>query len=99
LIDKWLAKGRVEGRVEGHLEGHLEGLNEGLNKGLNEGLVKGHAESEAKWHADRVERAGELRRRGFDDETIVVATGLSLNEVKHLKSSAQGKVSRKKSMV
>ncbi|MDR1053588.1 MAG: hypothetical protein LBL39_05380, partial [Planctomycetaceae bacterium] len=39
LIDKWLAKGRVEGRVEGHLEGHLEGLNEGLNKGLNEGLV------------------------------------------------------------
>ncbi|MDR1052747.1 MAG: hypothetical protein LBL39_01075 [Planctomycetaceae bacterium] len=74
-------------------------LTEGLNKGVIKGRAEERAENEAKWHADKVGRAVELRRRGFDDEMILVATGLSLNEVKKLKSSAKGKVSRKKSVV
>jgi predicted transposase YdaD len=70
---------------------------EWLAEGRAEGRTEERAARDKELHADRVSKANELKRRGLDDETIMIATGLSLSEVKQLKIPASGKISRKKS--
>jgi hypothetical protein len=52
--------------------------------GMAEAKEEGRAETEAKWQADRIAKARELKRRGVDYETIMIATDISIDEIKHL---------------
>jgi hypothetical protein len=63
---------------------------------IAEGREEERLKIEAKWYADKIERAGRLKLRGIDDKIIVEATGLPLREVKRLKPLARRNVSRKR---
>jgi hypothetical protein len=52
---------------------------------LDQLIAEKQTEMEAKWQAEKIERARELKHRGMDYETIMIATGLSPTEVKRLK--------------
>ena len=73
--------GLAEGRAEGLAEGRAKGLAEGRAKGLAEGCAKGRAEGMKDEKADTARR---LMAIGADINTISIATGLSVDEVKSL---------------
>ena len=56
-------------------EGRAEGMKEGRAEGMKEGMAKGSV-SEKK---DTIHR---LRANGFDDKTIAIATGMSIDEIR-----------------
>jgi hypothetical protein len=61
--------------------------NWGMSASKEEGIAETEAKwqaKEAKWQADRIAKARELKRRGVDYETIMIATELSVDEIKHL---------------
>ena len=64
-----LAEGRAEGRAEGYVEGHEKGREEGREEGIN------------MRNKDIVHR---LSAMNFSIEQIMQATGLSMEDVKHL---------------
>ena len=72
-----LAEGRAEGRAEGHAEGRAEGLEQGRAEGRAEGLEQGRME-------ERLSTARNLKKLGIAPDTIVQATGLSLEEIEKL---------------
>ena len=61
----------------GLAEGHAKGIAEGRAKGIEEGRAKGIAEGIAKV-------ALKLRSMGSDDEMIAQATGLTIEEIRHI---------------
>ncbi|MDR1597753.1 MAG: Rpn family recombination-promoting nuclease/putative transposase [Holosporales bacterium] len=76
---------KEEGREEGRAEGRAEGLIEGLAAGLAEGKAEGLAEGEAN---KAKETAIAMLAEGLPIEVVSRCTGLSIKEVKSLKSRA-----------
>ena len=72
-IRNQIAYARQEGRAEGREEGQQDGLKKGLAKGRAEGLAAG---------ISQVARA--LKAQGTDVETIVAATGLTIEQIQNL---------------
>jgi len=75
---------KVLARAAGVAEGHEKGLAEGREKGIAEGREKGLAEG-------RVEQARDIARQlldVLDDDTIAATTGLSVDEVRLLRTEA-----------
>ena len=68
-------------KQDGLAEGRAEGLAEGRAKGLAEGCAKGRAEGMKDEKADTARR---LMAIGADINTISIATGLAVDEVKSL---------------
>ena len=68
-IRNQIAYARQEGRQEGREEGQQDGLKKGIAKGRAEGI-------------SQVARA--LKAQGVDVETIVAATGLTIEEIQAL---------------
>ena len=64
-------------RKEAIEEGHAEGLAQGLAEGLAQGLAEGR-------HKANLESAFKLRELGVAVETISIATGLSIEEIRNL---------------
>lgn len=73
-----LAEGREEGmaigREEGMVIGREEGRKEGREEGREEGRAKGKEETS-------LEIACKLKKMGMDEESIMVATGVSLEDI------------------
>ena len=68
-------------------KGKEEGIAEGMEKGRAEGMEKGRAEGMEKGMAQRsLEIARKMLAKGLDDTTIMEMTGLSLDEIRLLKS-------------
>lgn len=65
--------GWAEGRAAGHAEGRAEGRAEGHAEGRAEGIKE-----------EKLETAKRLLSAGVDVSTIVLATGLTVDEVKRL---------------
>ena len=72
-----------EGKEEGLAEGMEKGLAEGMEKGLAEGMEKGLAEGMEK---RSLEIARKMLAMNIDEATILKLTGLSLEEIRKLKS-------------
>ena len=60
----------VIGKLEGHREGKAEGIEEGIEQGAK---------------AEKIEIAKNLLKAGVDIETIVLSTGLTIQEIEALK--------------
>ena len=68
-------------------KGKEEGIAEGMEKGRAEGIEKGRAEGMEKGMSQRsLEIARKMLAKGLDDTTIMEMTGLSLDEIRLLKS-------------
>ena len=68
-------------------KGKEEGIAEGMEKGRAEGMEKGRAEGMEKGLSQRsLEIARKMLAKGLDDTTIMEMTGLSLDEIRLLKS-------------
>ena len=68
-------------------KGKEEGIAEGMEKGRAEGIEKGRAEGMEKGMSQRsLEIARKMLAKGLDDTTIIEMTGLSLDEIRLLKS-------------
>ena len=68
-------------------KGKEEGIAEGMEKGRAEGMEKGRAEGMEKGMSQRsLEIARKMLAKGLDDTTIMKMTGLSLDEIRLLKS-------------
>jgi predicted transposase/invertase (TIGR01784 family) len=68
-------------------KGKEEGIAEGMEKGRAEGMEKGRAEGMEKGMSQRsLEIARKMLAKGLDDTTIMEMTGLSLDEIRLLKS-------------
>ena len=78
-----LAKGREEGLVKGREEGLAKGREEGLLRGREEGLAEGRAEGEMN---KGLEIARQMKAEGLPLEMIARCTGLSMEQIKDLKS-------------
>ena len=76
-----LIEGRMEGRMEGLLEGKMEGKIEGKIEGMQEGIQEGLEKGEKK---KQVEIARNLKKMDLPTETIVRATGLSVEEIEQI---------------
>ncbi len=66
--------GWIEGKAEGKVEGRAEGIKEGKIEGKIEGMKEG-----------KVEVARSLKQMGLSVEKIAIATGLSIDDIEHLK--------------
>ena len=91
LLDDRYQKGKEEGIAEGMEKGRAEGIEkgraEGMEKGRAEGIEKGRAEGMEKGMSQRsLEIARKMLAKGLDDTTIMEMTGLSLDEIRLLKS-------------
>ena len=83
LLDDRYQKGKEEGIAEGMEKGRAEGME----KGRAEGMEKGRAEGMEKGMSQRsLEIARKMLAKGLDDTTIMEMTGLSLDEIRLLKS-------------
>ena len=69
VLDSAKLEGLIEGRMEGLLEGKIEGIQEGLEKGEKK---------------KQVEIARNLKKMDLPTETIVRATGLSVEEIEQI---------------
>ena len=68
-------------------KGKEEGIAEGMEKGRAEGIEKGRAEGMEKGMSQRsLEIARKMLAKDLDDTTIMEMTGLSLDEIRLLKS-------------
>ena len=72
--ERGLAKGMAEGVAKGMAEGVAKGMAEGVSKGMAEGVAKGMAEGVMKV-------ALEMKRQGFDVETISKITGIPADKL------------------
>ena len=72
-----LDSAKLEGLIEGRMEGLLEGKMEGKIEGIQEGLEKGEKKKQ-------VEIACNLKKMDLPTETIVRATGLSVEEIEQI---------------
>lgn len=77
VLDSAKLEGLIEGRMEGRMEGLLEGKIEGKIEGIQEGLEKGEKKKQ-------VEIARNLKKMDLPTETIVRATGLSVEEIEQI---------------
>ncbi len=78
-------EGRALGRRQGMKEGREKGMKEGREKGMKEGREKGMKEGREKGRAERdTEIARNMKRNGFDMETIVEMTGLAREHIETL---------------
>lgn len=77
VLDSAKLEGLIEGRMEGRMEGLLEGKIEGIQEGIQEGLEKGEKKKQ-------VEIARNLKKMDLPTETIVRATGLSVEEIEQI---------------
>ena len=57
----------------------LQGLSEGRAEGRAEGMKEGMAKGSLSEKQDTIHR---LRANGFDDKTIAIATGMSIDEIR-----------------
>ena len=73
VLDSAKLEGLIEGRMEGLLEGKIEGKIEGIQEGLEKGEKK-----------KQVEIACNLKKMDLPTETIVRATGLSVEEIEQI---------------
>ncbi len=76
---KGMEEGRVEGRKEGRKEGREEGFKIGEEKGIKIGEERGKEEE-----IEQVVK--KMVANGLDDEIVSRVTGLTLREVRKLKS-------------
>ncbi len=81
-LAKGLAEGLAEGIEKGLEKGLAEGIEKGLEKGLAEGIEKGKREGEK--HAKLAIAQNLLDI--LDDETIALKTGLSPDDIHHLRN-------------
>ena len=82
---------KLEGLMEGHKEGLAKGREEGLAKGREEGLLRGREEGLAEGRAEGemnkgLEIARQMKAEGLPLEMIARCTGLSMEQIKDLKS-------------
>jgi hypothetical protein len=66
---------------DGKEEGRLEGKEAGKKEGIEEGRIEGRKEGE---RCKALDIAGRLKAKGFDNEVIADASGLSLEEIARL---------------
>ena len=64
---------QAQGVTQGIIQGRAEGRAEGIAEGKAEGIVEG-----------KVETARNLLKIGLDIDQIIVATGLSVDEIRKL---------------
>ena len=76
-------------KLEGLMEGHKEGHKEGLAKGREEGLAEGRAEGEMN---KGLEIARQMKAEGLPLEMIARCTGLSMEQIKDLKSGEKARM-------
>ena len=76
-------------KLEGLMEGHKEGHKEGLAKGREEGLAEGRAEGEMN---KGLEIARQMKAEGLPLEIIARCTGLSMEQIKDLKSGEKARM-------
>ena len=77
----WMNGAREDGLAEGLQQGREEGLRAGRQEGRQEAREQGREQGQ---HEGRLEDARNFKRLGVSIETIVQATGLSLEEVEGL---------------
>ena len=70
-----------DGKEEGWQEGKQAGKKEGIEEGREEGRKEGRKEGE---RSKSLDIAGRLKAKGFDNEDIAEASGLSLEEIARL---------------
>ena len=76
-------------REEGHAEGLEQGLAEGLALGMEEGMKKGLQEGMEKGMEKGIEKVAlNMIKCGIDENVIVNATGLTVEQIAGLRSSA-----------
>ena len=51
---------------------------------IAEGIAEGEARSEAKWKAEKIETAKNMKKKGYPVSDIIELTGLSSSEIKRL---------------
>lgn len=83
IVDAAKLEGLMEGHKEGHKEGLAKGREEGLLRGREEGLAEGRAEGEMN---KGLEIARQMKAEGLPLEMIARCTGLSMEQIKDLKS-------------
>ena len=83
VVDAAKLEGLMEGHKEGHKEGLAKGREEGLLRGREEGLAEGRAEGEMN---KGLEIARQMKAEGLPLEMIARCTGLSMEQIKDLKS-------------
>ncbi len=90
-LQQGLSEGRAEGRAEGMKEGRAEGMKEGRAEGMKEGRAEGMKEGRAEGMKEGMAKGSlsekqdtihRLRANGFDDKTIAIATGMSIDEIR-----------------
>lgn len=91
IVDAAKLEGLMEGHKEGHKEGLAKGREEGLAKGREEGLLRGREEGLAEGRAEGemnkgLEIARQMKAEGLPLEMIARCTGLSMEQIKDLKS-------------
>ncbi len=82
IADELIAEGRAEGIIEGMTEGMTKGMTKGKAEGITEGMTKGITEGMTK---GRAEVAQSLLKEGFSIKIISRSTGLSVEEIEHLR--------------
>jgi len=87
----WLQKGSIEkAKKDGQLEGHAEGYSEGVEKGIEKGIAKGVRQErriqEERRKLDKIHIVYKMIEKKIDIEIISELTGLSIQEIKKLKS-------------
>ena len=88
---------KLEGLMEGHKEGLAKGREEGLAKGREEGLLRGREEGLAEGRAEGemnkgLEIARQMKAEGLPLEMIARCTGLSMEQIKDLKSGEKARM-------
>ncbi len=78
IADELIAKGITEGMTKGMTKGRAEGITEGITEGMTKGMTKGVAKGKA-------EVAQSLLKEGFSIKVISRSTGLSIEEIEHLR--------------
>ena len=73
-VEEGLEQGRAQGHAQGLAEGRAEGRVQGLAEGRAEGLAEGRAERDK-------EIARKMREMGMSNEQIVLATGLTEEQI------------------
>jgi predicted transposase/invertase (TIGR01784 family) len=63
----------------------LDGMEKGIKKGMEKGMEKGLAQGRAETYAKQRETACKLRDAGVSLSIIAQSTGLSIDDIQHLK--------------
>ena len=97
IVDAAKLEGLMEGHKEGHKEGLAKGREEGLAKGREEGLLRGREEGLAEGRAEGemnkgLEIARQMKAEGLPLEMIARCTGLSMEQIKDLKSGEKARM-------